>query len=110
MPGASTFRVEWTRAAATDLTAIIDYISEDSIETALLVLEKIKQITGKLATLPFRGRLVPELAVYGIQIYRELIYLPWRIIYRVSGKKVFIMAVLDSRRNLEDILLERLVR
>ena len=110
MPGAATFRVEWARTAAIDLTAIIDYISEDSVEEALLVLQKIKQIAGTLATLPFRGRLVPELAVYGIQIYRELIYSPWRVIYRVAGKKVFVMAVLDSRRNLEDILLERLIR
>ncbi len=110
MSGTSTYRVEWARTAANDLAAIIAYIAEGDIETAFLVLEKIERIVGKLTTMPLRGRVVPELAVFGIQAYRQLIYSPWRVIYRISAKRVNVLAVLDSRRNLEDILLERLVR
>lgn len=110
MPKATSFRVEWTRIAVSDLAAIIDYISEDSLEKAILILEKLEQAAEKLTTMPLRGFIVPELAAHGIQIYRELIHSPWRIIYRVSGQRVSVLAVLDSRRNLEDILLERLVR
>ncbi len=110
MQGATIYRVEWARIAVSDLAAIIAYIADDSIETALLVLEKIEETAGKLTTMPLRGRIVPELAAFGIQAYRQLIYSPWRIIYRVSGKRVNVLAVFDSRRNLEDVLLERLVR
>jgi toxin ParE1/3/4 len=35
---------------------------------------------------------------------------PWRIIYRIATPSVFVMTVIDGRRNVEDILLERLTR
>jgi hypothetical protein len=31
-------------------------------------------------------------------------------VYRISGETVVVLAVLDGRRDLEDLLLERLVR
>ena len=43
-------------------------------------------------------------------VYRELIVRPWRIIYRVSTKRVLVLAVLDGRRDLEGLLLSRLLR
>jgi toxin ParE1/3/4 len=46
----------------------------------------------------------------GILQYRELIVPPWRIIYRISGDFVYVLAVFDSRQNIEDVLLDRLVR
>ena len=104
------FKVEWTRTATLDLEAIVDYIAEDDIEIALSILSRLEQTASDLVKLPGRGRVVPELADYGIQIYRELISSPWRIIYRIAGEKVKVLAVLDGRRNLEDLLLERLVR
>ena len=105
-----TFRVNWARNAIIDLEAIIDYIARDDITTALSVLNKLERTAAKLKTMPLRGRIVPEIGGYGIQIYRELISSPWRIIYRISGGSVSVVAVLDGRRNLEDILFERLVR
>lgn len=104
------FNVKWTRTATLDLEAIVDYIAEDDIGTALSILSRLEQTAAGLIRLPRRGRVVPELADYGIQIYRELVCSPWRIIYRISEKRVKVLAVLDSRRNLEDVLLERLVR
>ncbi len=59
--------------------------------------------------MPERCRLVPELKGQGIMQYRELIVPPWRILFRIAEKKVYILSVLDSRRNIEDILLERLI-
>jgi len=41
-------------------------------------------------------------------IYREIVTAPWRIIYRISDKNVYVLSVLDARRNVEDILLKRL--
>jgi hypothetical protein len=43
-------------------------------------------------------------------LYRELIEKPWRMIYRFDDKRVYALAVLDSRRELTSLLLERLAR
>jgi len=101
------FKVAWSRAASTDLLNIIDYISEDSTNTAISVFEKIKSKCETLNQSPERGRVIPELKEYGIISYHELIVKPWRLIYRISDNKVYILAVIDSRRNIEDILIER---
>ena len=66
--------------------------------------------TALLITLPNRGRVVPELLHTGISQYRELISAHWRIVYRVENRQVLIMAVLDSRRDLQTVLLNRLAR
>ncbi len=47
-----------------------------------------------------------ELRYYGILIYRELSSRPWRIIYRVEQNTVWVLAVIDGRMNVEDILLD----
>lgn len=102
------FRVEWSLPASKDLLNIIEYISqENKIDAAIRIFKTIKSKCKTLNQSPERGRVVPELKVYGIFSYRELIISPWRIIYRISDQKVFILAVIDSRRNIEDILIER---
>ncbi len=45
-----------------------------------------------------------------ILTYRELIEGPWRIVYRYDTDRVHVMAILDARRDLSSLLLERLVR
>jgi plasmid stabilization system protein ParE len=105
-----TFEVEWADAARTDLALIVDYIAADSVDSAILVLEKIESRAASLTIMPQRGRVVPELAVVGVHSYREIMCAPWRIVYRIAGRKVYVLAVLDSRRNLEDLLLDRLLR
>jgi hypothetical protein len=32
------------------------------------------------------------------------------VIYRVSGTRAWVLVVIDARRNLEDVLLDRLIR
>ena len=103
------YKIEWAKVAENDLKGIVEYIAEDSPANALKILKKIKQKTSSLSTLPERGRIVPELQDQGILIYRELIIPPWRIIYRISEMKVYVLSVLDARQNVEDILLKRLI-
>jgi hypothetical protein len=57
-----------------------------------------------------RGRIVPELRAVGVLHYRELMERPWRIVYRIGASHVLVLAVLDSRRDLQSLLLERLIR
>jgi len=101
------FEVEWAQSASKDLENIIDYISQDNVDTAITIFEKIKSKCNTLNQFPDRGRIVPELKAYGILSYRELIISPWRVVYRTSEQKVYVLAVIDSRRNIEDILIER---
>lgn len=100
----------WTKTARHDLDEIISHIAADSVETALAVLERLQRRAAALKLQPHRGRIVPELRDVGVNHYRELIEPPWRIIYRIESRNVFVTAVLDSRRDLETLLLHRLVR
>ena len=103
------YKIEWAEVAENDLKGIVEYIAQDSPANALKILKKIKQKASSLYTLPERGRIVPELQDQDILIYRELIISPWRIIYRISEIKVYVLSVLDARQNVEDILLKRLI-
>jgi toxin ParE1/3/4 len=102
------YSVLWTKTAGQDLGSIIDYIAQDSPDRALEILHAIRTAASALTSMPERGRIVPELKVHGISTYRDLIISPWRLIYRTEGKNVIILTVIDGRRNLEDILLDRL--
>ena len=102
------YEIIWTNVAENDLKEIIGYISIDSHPNALTVLKNIKQSASNLYTLPERGRIVPELQAQGILQYRELIIPPWRLVYRIDERKIYVLSVIDSRRNVEDILLSRL--
>ena len=103
-------RVLWTRTARHDLDAIVAYIAADSIENALSILDRLQERAESLTTAAERGRPVPELRSIGVHQYRELVERPWRIIYRVEPDSVMVLAVLDGRRDLESLLLDRLVR
>ena len=107
---AKNYKVLWAKAAEEDLKSIIEYICVDSPSAARDSLNKIKAKASNLCSFPQRGRVVPELKDHGILQYRELIIPPWRVIYRISEEQVYVLLVIDSRRNVEDVLLERLVR
>ncbi len=103
------YNVVWAGVAEKDLVNITEYVAEDSPQNALNILKSIRKQASDLYTLPERGRIVPELYDQGILQYRELIVAPWRLIYRVSEQEVYVLSVIDSRRNVEDILMKRFV-
>jgi len=104
------YQVFWTQAAMQDLKNIIEYIESDSETQAGKIYLQIKQQASDLNRMPLRGRVVPELNYFNIIGYRELISPSWRIIYRVEADKVWVLAVIDGRRNAEDLLLDRLMK
>ncbi len=104
------YEVSWAKTAEEDLGVIIEYINSDNPPAAKDSLKRIKAKVSNLNSFPQRGRVVPELKGQGILQYRELIIPPWRIIYHISEMQVYVLSVIDSRRNVEDILLDRLVR
>jgi addiction module RelE/StbE family toxin len=103
------YQVFWTQTAQQDLKKIVEYIAADSEIQAKKVYLIIKQKADNLQHLPLRGRIIPELGYYGVLTYRELISPPWRIIYKAEENKVWVLAVIDGRRNVEDILLHRFI-
>ena len=74
------------------------------------MLDQVERRCQTLVAFPERGRIVPELRDVDVLIYRELIEGPWRIIYRYDADRVHVTAVLDARRDLSGLLLERLIR
>lgn len=104
------YRVIWTETASRDLEDIVSYIAKDSTQQATKVLKGIRGKSANLRSNPSRGRVVPELDELGMRNWRELIVSPWRVIYRIEGRLVFVDSVLDGRRDVEDILMRRLLR
>ena len=93
--------------AGRDLERIADFIAAEAPAQARASIERIEVAAGALVRFPARGRVVPDLTWHGIDRYRELQVSPWRVVYRTEGRRVFVVAVLDSRRSLEDVLLDR---
>ena len=104
------FKVIWTKNAELDLELIIEYIKINSINVAKKIFFEIQQEANKLHTLPQSKRIVPEFQQIGIAKYREIIYKRWRIVYKIDDEKVYVLIVVDSSRNLEDILFQRLIK
>lgn len=101
--------IRWSETAERDFKGIVEYIAEGNPTRAYQVFNDIESKTSSLHTFSDRGRMVPELQDQGITPYHELIVAPWRIIYRMAEGIVYVLSVLDSRQNVEDILLERLL-
>ena len=108
---AARYTVEWAEPALLDAEAIVDYlVAEGSERAAAGLIDKIEAATRKLSKLPDRGRVVPELRREGIQSYREVILKPYRLVYRVSGDLVVVVAFVDGRRDLGELLIARAMR
>lgn len=110
MRGSRGFHVLWTRAASRDLLDIVSWIAEDSATSASKTFRTLQARAESLKRTPARGRLVPELTLIGARRWRETIVGPYRMIYRIERSHVYVLAVLDGRRDLSDLLLERLLR
>ncbi|MCV6608934.1 MAG: type II toxin-antitoxin system RelE/ParE family toxin [Campylobacterales bacterium] len=102
-------KVVWTQSAKSDLIDIVEYIKLDSLENAKSIFQQIKDFGNDLISSPEKGRFVPELQDLGIVKYRELIFKRWRMIYKIAENKISILMIVDSSRNLEDLLFKRLI-
>ena len=107
---AERYGVLWTEAATQDLEDLAGYVATESPLRARDLLERLRASIQSLSRTPRRGRTVPELAMLGLLGRREMIRSPYRIVYRVEKRTVLVLAVLDGRRDLQDLLLERLLR
>ncbi len=104
------YRIEWAPSAIDDLDEILEFIAvREGSDVARHIHAKIIARVDSLTTHPTRGRIVPELKEFGIKDYRELIVRPYRVFFRVMGRVVGIVGVLDGRRDLEELLVNRVL-
>ncbi len=103
-------RVIWAEAAVRDLEDIISFVAIDSPLDAERLLGRLSAKARSLETSSDRGRIVPELLRFGMRTWRELVVRPHRLVYRVTGEAVIVLALFDGRREIDDVLLDRLVR
>ncbi len=111
--------VVWDDSAIRDLAAIVDYIGADSPYHARRWYARLRRPAVTLATFPYGGRVVPELADAGITTFRELVIPPYRVMYTINelvgdrgarrAMHVTILTVVDARRDLRDFLFKELV-
>jgi len=105
------FKVIIDPQAKLDLKEIFIFVAmNDSIQSANKLLDGLEEACYKLEKYPERGHIQPELRQTGIKNYLEIHYKPYRIIYEIEGKLVYIHSVIDGRRNIQEILNNRILR
>ncbi len=73
------------------------------------LVERIEERAAALETMPHRGRVPPELVRFRIRVYHEILIPPHRLLYRVHEERVVVLGVFDGRRDLEDVIIGRLL-
>ena len=104
------YTVNWTDDAISDLDNIIGYIFKENETNAKNMYLAIKEQCQDLDYFPLRGRIVPELEILGFMYYREIIYKRWHIIYSIEGKNIYLLLILDSRQDIQEQLVQRVLK
>ena len=104
------FSVNVSKNAKNDLREIIRFIAINNPMNALDVLKRIEARMNSLVKFHVKGGYVPELLKHNIKDYRQLIEQPWKIIYKIENNIVNILCIIDTRRNTQDLLVEKLVK
>jgi len=90
-------KIVWSPLAVERLESIFEYISKDNVTAAHKMVERIINKVESLSAFPERGRKVPEINREEI---REVFEGEYRLIYRLSSKKVFVLTI----RNFKQLL------
>ena len=99
-----------TNDAARDLDQLYDYMAlHDAPQNADYVLGEIERAFSRLSKFSERGAHPKELLALGVREYREIFFKPYRIIYRVMDKNVYVLLITDGRREMQTLLQRRLL-
>ena len=88
--------VRWSTDAEADLGDIVEFISRDSPVRARLVAHRIIERVEHLERFPGLGHTIAEDPTGR---YRHVVYHPFRIIYRIDGERVFVIAIVHGARD-----------
>ena len=99
-----------TAGAERDLALLVEYIAErDSLRKAEHVLAKLTTLIESLAEHPERGVVVGELRAIGITQYQQVVRKPYRVVFEIQADTVFVLVIVDGRRDLQTLLQQRLL-
>ena len=105
-----SYQVFLTRDAVRDLEEIDEYLAaSDSEAKADYVLDKIEAVLQRLSESPERGNRPRELLALGVGDYRQVFFKPYRIIYTIRHKDIYVLLIADGRRDMETLLQSRLL-
>ena len=103
------FDVLLTEHAERDLEELHDYIAgHDTPGNAARVLDRIDKALHSLSTFPERGSHPTELLALGIREYRQTFFKPYRLIYRIVERRVYVYLIVDGRRDMQTLLARRM--
>jgi len=91
------FSVYLTDDAARDLEDLDDYIERHDVQGKEdYVLDQIKNAFTSLTENPHCCIYPRELSAIGIQEYREIFFKPYRFVYRVLDRNVYVVLIADG--------------
>lgn len=97
--------------AEEDIFDIYNYVrTHDSPGNAEILFENLQKTCLSLNSFAERGHIPPELERINVIGFLEIHFKPYRIIYQIHDKDVYIHCVLDGRRELQELLQQRLLR
>ena len=98
-------------SAEQDLKQLRTYIiKEFSRDTWLKTFGKIKTSIRNLAKFPLLGAIPSELEALHLTQYRQILSGKNRIIYEPRPDAVYVYMVVDARRDMKSLLMQRLMR
>lgn len=95
------YSIGWAESAILAVADAAEYIAKDSPSYAAALVTKAETSASSLYQFPKRGRVVPE---YGDTAIRELFVGRYRLIYRIDGQAVTIIAFVHGARDLAALL------
>lgn len=99
------------KSAQVDLLELRGYIVKNfSVATWRATYAKLKAAIRNLALFPQLGGIPDELEALNLTQYRQILSGKNRIIYEVRRDAVYIHLIIDTRRDLKDVLMQRLLR
>jgi plasmid stabilization system protein ParE len=105
-------KIEWTLDGVDSLNEILEYYRDRAGENiSNSIYEKIIKKIELLESEKIKTKQTQELKDIGIYDVYELVVKPWKVYYKINAvnKKAYILFVLDGRRNLEEILMSKVI-
>jgi len=100
----------WSKDAGDELLGIISYIKNNTGKiTAEKIFKKINDGVKKALENAAGRRIAPMLMNFGINNIHQLNISPWALFYKVENNEMKIISIIDQRRNLEEILYNKII-
>jgi len=103
-------KIIWSEDAGNELAEIISYIKRNSGKiNAKNIHKKIMDKVNEASNNAEGRRIAPLLKEFGIIDIHQINVNPWAIYYRVENNTMKIISIIDMRRNLEEILYQKIM-